>query len=122
MFRLAVQRGQAAHEASFLSHHVSKPFPRVSDSLPSFCAGVLLRRRGALLDDLFRPAFLPPQIRVLKKCPELVEDFIERVVVLLVERSHGVVLCGVQVCARAGFVWEETRWGGGGWGGSIGAS
>ncbi|CAM9703895.1 unnamed protein product [Pylaiella littoralis] len=36
-------------------------------------------------------------IRVLKKCPELVEDFIERVVVLLVERSHGVVLCGVQL-------------------------
>ncbi|CBN75745.1 Coatomer protein complex, gamma sub-unit [Ectocarpus siliculosus] len=36
-------------------------------------------------------------IRVLKKCPELVEDFIERVVVLLVERSHGVVMCGVQL-------------------------
>ncbi|CAN0437918.1 unnamed protein product, partial [Hapterophycus canaliculatus] len=40
------------------------------------------------------------QIRVLRKCPELVEDFIERVVVLLVERSHGVVLCGVQVRLR----------------------
>eukprot|EP00752_Nemacystus_decipiens_P003420 g3164.t1 len=36
-------------------------------------------------------------IRVLKKCPELVEDFVDRVVVLLVERSHGVVLCGVQL-------------------------
>ncbi|CAN0559360.1 unnamed protein product, partial [Laminaria digitata] len=36
-------------------------------------------------------------VRVLKRCPELVEDFIDRVIVLLVERSHGVVLCGVQV-------------------------
>lgn len=39
---------------------------------------------------------------MLKKCPELVEDFIERVVVLLVERSHGVVLCGVQVQSGGG--------------------
>lgn len=39
---------------------------------------------------------------MLKKCPELVEDFIERVVVLLVERSHGVVLCGVQVQREGG--------------------
>lgn len=37
------------------------------------------------------------KVRVLRKCPELVEDFVDRVVTLLLERSHGVVLCGVQV-------------------------
>lgn len=57
------------------------------------------------------------QIRVLKKCPELVEDFIERVVVLLVERSHGVVLCGVQVQGGGG----AQRWCDS-WGGSKGYS
>lgn len=81
-----------------------------SDFLPCFrfCAGVLLRllvtaRVWVFGDYLFFnlpgiSCLSHPQIRVLKKCPELVEDFIERVVVLLVERSHGVVLCGVQVC------------------------
>lgn len=39
------------------------------------------------------------QVRVLRKCPELAEDFVDRVVALLVERSHGVLLCGVQVRA-----------------------
>lgn len=62
----------------------------------------LLPPAGSTSDEPFRLLFFGTlrghiQIRVLKKCPELVEDFIERVVVLLVERSHGVVLCGVQV-------------------------
>ena len=37
------------------------------------------------------------QVRVLRKCPELVEEFVDRVAGLLLERSHGVVLSGVQV-------------------------
>ncbi|CAM9923655.1 unnamed protein product [Sphacelaria rigidula] len=36
-------------------------------------------------------------VRVLRKCPELVEDFVERVGALVLERSHGVVICGVQL-------------------------
>ncbi|CAM9563448.1 unnamed protein product, partial [Discosporangium mesarthrocarpum] len=34
-------------------------------------------------------------VRVLNKCPELVEDFVGRVVGLLKDRSHGVMLCGI---------------------------
>ena len=36
-------------------------------------------------------------IRIFKKVPDLVEDFVERITSLLKDRSHGVLVTGVQL-------------------------
>lgn len=36
-------------------------------------------------------------IRIFKKVPDLVEDFLERITSLLKDRSHGVLVTGVQL-------------------------
>ena len=39
-------------------------------------------------------------IRVFKKVPDLVEDFLERITSLLKDRSHGVLITGVELCTE----------------------
>jgi AP-1 complex subunit gamma-1 len=36
-------------------------------------------------------------IRILRKCPDLIENFVPRIKALLTERNHGVLLGGVRL-------------------------
>lgn len=47
--------------------------------------------------------------RCLTKCPDMVEDFVERVVTLLKDRSHGVLITVVQLMTQVMLIDIETR-------------